>query len=134
MRSTATGDSIPLAYISPFRSHSYRHQAKTRFNPSLLRPSQPLIIPISSYPWLLDAQIWGLSLYHNCDSTAIRLRHDYDEKLTCSFLLASNRVEWKTGARDTSYSRILVVSQSNRNFDHFRRSRMRRGIVVYDVS
>jgi len=24
-----------------------------------------------------------LSLYHNCDSTAIRLRHDYDEKLTC---------------------------------------------------
>jgi len=27
-------------------------------------------------------------------------------------------------------SRIVVVSQSNRNFDHFRRSRMRRGIVV----
>jgi len=28
-------------------------------------------------------------------------------------------------------SRILVVvSQSNRNFDHFRRSRMRRGLVV----
>jgi len=31
-------------------------------------------------------------------------------------------------------SRIVVVSQSNRNFDYFRRSRMRRGIVVYDVS
>jgi len=25
-----------------------------------------------------------LSLYHNCDSTTIRLRHDYHEKLTCS--------------------------------------------------
>jgi len=24
-----------------------------------------------------------LSLYHNCDSTTIRLRHDYDENLTC---------------------------------------------------
>jgi len=31
-----------------------------------------------------------LSLYHNCDSTTIRLRHDDNEKLTCSFLLASN--------------------------------------------
>jgi len=27
-------------------------------------------------------------------------------------------------------SHVVVVSQSNRNFDHFRRSRMRRGIVV----
>ena len=26
-----------------------------------------------------------LSLYHNCHSTMIRLRYDYDEKLTCSF-------------------------------------------------
>ena len=25
---------------------------------------------------------------------------------------------------------VVVVSQSNRNFDHFRRSRIRRGIVV----
>ena len=37
-------------------------------------------------------------------STAIRLRHDYDEKLTCSFFA---RVEWKQ-ARATS--RIVVVS------------------------
>ena len=61
----------------------------------------------------------GLSLYHNCDSTTIRLRHDYDEKLTCSFFarVESRRVE-------------AGVSQSNCNFDHFRRSRMRRGIVV----
>jgi len=36
--------------------------------------------------------------------------------------------------RATRRSRIVDVSQSNRNFDHFRRSRMRRGIVVYDVS
>ena len=38
--------------------------------------------------------------YHNCDSTAIRLRHDYDEKLTCSFFA---RVESrrKEAARDT---------------------------------
>ena len=27
-------------------------------------------------------------------------------------------------------SLVVVVSQSNRNFDHFRRSRMRRGIIV----
>ena len=28
-------------------------------------------------------QVPHLSLYHNYDSTTIRLRHDYDEKLTC---------------------------------------------------
>ena len=39
-----------------------------------------------------------LSLYHNCDSTTIRLRHDYDEKLT--FVFCSWRME--AGARDTS--------------------------------
>jgi len=55
-----------------------------------------------------------LSLYHNCDSTTIRLRHDYDEKLTCSFfarVTASNRVEWKQ-ARAIRRSRIVVVSYS----------------------
>jgi len=50
-----------------------------------------------------------LSLYHSCDSTTIRLRYDYDEKLTCLFLLASNRVEWKQ-AHAISRSRIVVVS------------------------
>jgi len=64
------------------------------------------------------------------DSTLIRLRYDYDEKLTCYFLLASNHVKWKQ-AGAIRRSRIVVVSQSNRNFDHFHRSRMRRGIVVY---
>jgi len=28
------------------------------------------------------SQTATLSLYHNCDSTTIRLRHDYDKKLT----------------------------------------------------
>ena len=41
--------------------------------------------------------------------TAIRLRYDYDEKLTCSFFA---RVEWKQ-ARAIRRSRIVVVSQSN---------------------
>jgi len=56
-----------------------------------------------------------LSLYHKCNSTTIRLRHDYDEKLTCSFLLASNRVDWKQArairrSRIVSYrSRIAIV-------------------------
>ena len=39
----------------------------------------------------------------------------------------------EAGARDTSQSdrsRIAVESNAYRNFDHFRRSRMRRGIVV----
>ena len=66
-----------------------------------------------------------LSLYHNYDSTTIQLRHDYDEKLTCSVFA---RVEWKQ-ARAIRRSRIVVVSQSNHNFDHFRRSRMRSRIV-----
>jgi len=41
-----------------------------------------------------------------CDSTTIRLRHDYDEKLRCSFLLASN---WKQ-VRTIRRSRIVVLS------------------------
>jgi len=40
-----------------------------------------------------------LSLYHNCDSTAMRLRYDYDEKLTCSSFAC---VELEEGARYTS--------------------------------
>ena len=51
-------------------------------------------------------------LRFDCDTTTTRLRRKID-------ILRR--------------SRIVVVSQSNRNFDHFRRSRMRRGIVVYDV-
>jgi len=69
-----------------------------------------------------------LSLYHNCDSTmirryhdaidydesdrdydmrsfdstAIRLRYDYDEKLTCSFFARVELRRMEAGARDTS--------------------------------
>ena len=45
-----------------------------------------------------EEQAANLSRDYNCDSTTIRLRHNYDEKLTCSFFA---RVEWKQ-ARDTS--------------------------------
>jgi len=58
---------------------------------------------------------------------AIRLRHDYDKKFDVFF---SRRIA-SNGSRRAQY--VVVVSQSNRNFDHFRRSRMRRGIVVYEV-
>jgi len=56
-----------------------------------------------------------ISLYHNCDSTTIRLRyddtttHDYDTTTT------KNRAEWKQ-ARAIRRSRIVVVSQSNRTY------------------
>ena len=35
-------------------------------------------------------------------STAIRLRHDYDEKLTCSFFAGVESRRMEAGARDTS--------------------------------
>jgi len=63
-------------------------------------------------------------LRFDCDTTTTRLRRKTD-----MFIFCSRRVEWKQ-ARAIHRSRIVVVSQSNRNFDHFRRSRMRRGIVV----
>ena len=50
------------------------------------------------------------------DSTAIRQRHDSTKNWHVHFLLASNRVEWKQ-ARAIRRSRIVVVSQSNRNCD-----------------
>jgi len=53
---------------------------------------------LSSVP-IITILYYYLSLYHNCDSTAIRLRHDNDEKLTCS-IFDSRRME--AGARDTS--------------------------------
>jgi len=55
----------------------------------------------------LKAQKLGVSvffcvvkpIYHNCDSTTIRLRYDYDEKLTRSFFAC---VELEAGGLDTS--------------------------------
>jgi len=63
----------------------------------------------------LDFKAVMLSLCHNCDSTAIRLRHDYDEKLTCSFFARVESRRMEAGASDTSYngrSQIVVVTQS----------------------
>ena len=56
-----------------------------------------------------------LSLYHNCDSTTIRLRHDYDEKLTFNVNFARACFQAIKQARAIRRSRIVVVSQSNRN-------------------
>jgi len=57
----------------------------------------------------------------NYDLCSIRLRYDFDtittENWHVNFLLASNRVEWKQ-ARAIRRSRIVVVSQSNRNCNH----------------
>ena len=54
-----------------------------------------------------------LSLYHNCDSITI---YDYDEKITCSFLLASKlSFELEAGARYVvvrSYSRASSFGRS----------------------
>ena len=66
----------------------------------------------------------------NYDLRSIRLRYDYDTTIRrkidtlifCSRRIASN------GSRRARY--VAVASQSNRNFDHFRRSRMHSGIVV----
>ena len=52
-----------------------------------------------------------LQLRFDCDTTTTRLRREID-------MLIFRR------------SLVVVVSQSNRNLDHFRRSGMRRGIVV----
>jgi len=64
---------------------------------------------------------------------AIRLRYDYDtttkKNRHVHFLLASYRIEWKQ-ARAIRRSWIIVESNAYLNFDHFRRSRLRRGIVV----
>ena len=54
----------------------------------------------------------NLSLYHNCDSTTIRLRHDYirrkiDVLIFCSLRIASN------GSRRARY--VVVGSQSYRS-------------------
>jgi len=93
----------------------------------------------------------GLSLYHNCDlttirlryddttthstttkwskllfvfdSTAIRIRHDYDEKLTCSFFcsrrIASNGSRRARYVVVGSYSRIVVETQSRQYGSRF---------------
>ena len=96
----------------------------------------------------------ALSRDYNCDSTTIRLRcddttthstttevieitirlrYDYDPTTTYRarlFPFDAIRREEKINMSIFRRSLVVVVSQSNRNFDHFRRSRMRRGIVA----
>ena len=62
----------------------------------------------------------------------IRLRYDYDPTIDydVSHAPASIRREQKINISIFRRSRIAVELKTNRNFDHFRRSRMRRGIVV----
>jgi len=57
---------------------------------------------------------------------SIRLRSDYD----VSRAPASIRREQEMNMSVFRRSLVVVVSQLNRNFDHFHHSRMRRGIVV----
>ena len=54
----------------------------------------------------------------------IRLRYDYDEKLTCSFF-SSRRIVSNESRRAIHRSRIVVVSQSNRNCNHSFSSKIR---------
>jgi len=54
---------------------------------------------------------------------AIRLRSDYD-------VSRAIQREQKMNMSVFRRSHVVVESNANRNFDHFRRSRMRRGIVV----
>jgi len=57
---------------------------------------QPKFLPLA------DAVCFFTRLYHTCDSTTIRLRHDYDEKLTCSFFARVESRRMEAGAHDTS--------------------------------
>ena len=71
----------------------------------------------------------------NYDLCSIRLQHDYDPTTTYRARLLpfdAIRREQKMNMSVFRRSRVLVVveSNANRNFDHFRRSRMRRGIVI----
>jgi len=64
---------------------------------------------------------------------AIRLRYDYDPTTTYRARLLPFDAIRRKQKMDMSIirrSRIAVESNANRNFDHFRRSRIHRGIVV----
>jgi len=64
-----------------------------------------------------------------CDSTTIRLRSDYDTSRTpASIRHDSTRA--KMNMSIFRHSGITDESNACHNFDHFRRSRMGRGIVV----
>ena len=72
--------------------------SRRRRNRPVSLPADVAFQSVSQSIYLLDI----LSRDYNWDSTTIRLRHDYDEKLTCSFFA---RVEWRrmeACARDMS--------------------------------
>ena len=58
-----------------------------------------------------DTHTRVLNLYHNCDTNTL---YDCDEKST--FIFCSRRME--AGSHAIRRSRIVVVSQSNRNCNH----------------
>jgi len=71
----------------------------------------------------------AIRLRQDYDTTTIRLRSDYD----VSRVPASIRRKQKMNMSIFHPSFVVVVaveSNANRNFDHFHRSQMRRGIVV----
>ena len=62
-----------------------------------------------------------------------RLRYDYDPTTTYRarlFPFDAIRREQQINVSVFRRSLVVVVSQSNRNFDHFRCSRLRRGVIV----
>ena len=64
---------------------------------------------------------------------AILVRYDYDPTTTYRARLLpfdAIRREQKMNMSIFRRSRVVVESNANRNFDHFRRIRMRRGIVA----
>ena len=60
----------------------------------------------------------------------LQLRFDYDTTTTYRARLLPIRREQKMNVSVFRRSRIVVESNAYRNFDHFRRSRTRRDIVV----
>jgi len=118
---TVTGQyrSLNLTYLSQskkamssYKCHGEVYAEFWRF----FRPPFLLISPHARQTLKPSYITIAIRLYHdafdydgsdrNYDSTAIRLRYHYDEKLTCSFLLTLN---WKQ-ARAIRRSRIVVVS------------------------
>ena len=76
-----------------------------------------------------DESKYVLCRDYNCDSTTTRLQSDYDvSRAPASIRRNSTRA--KMNMSIFRRSRVAVESNANCNFDHFRRSRMRRGIVV----
>jgi len=66
---------------------------------------------------------------YNCDSTTIRLRSDYDASHT-SASIRRDLTQAKMNMSVFRCSCIAVELNASRNFVHFHRSQMCRGVVV----